>query len=103
METTFIPIGKKPEVLNTSDFFMFKETNLEKKIITVKTQIIGNAYYLTIVANLKQKLTKAIEKKDREATKLGLEISEEKTKYMKVRREDVRVRRQIFKNTEIHI
>lgn len=63
---------------------IIRRTNLNKDIITNRTQIIAYADDLTIITYSKKELGKAIEKLDLEARKFGLQINERKTKYMRI-------------------
>lgn len=52
-------------------------------------QIIAYADDIAIIGNRREDLIRAIDQLDKEAKKLGLEINEEKTKYMKIGRENM--------------
>lgn len=74
-----------PTLFNLVLEHVLREAKLNgKDIILNGTQIIAYADDLTVVAEKREDLIKAINKLDREAKKVGLEINENKTKYMKL-------------------
>lgn len=58
-----------------------------KNIIINNIQVVAYADDVTIISNSQNDLIKAIDKLEMEAKKFGLDINQEKTKYMKIGRE----------------
>lgn len=61
-----------------------------KNIITNEIQAVAYADDVTILAKTREQLINAVNKLETEAGKVGLEINQEKTKYMRIARQDER-------------